>query len=80
MNGSPLVDPETLVSEFRSQSRFSPSRRYPREFRRDVARLICDGQTDAGSMSIALGVKARTIDRWVSEVREVRMRSASEKR
>jgi transposase-like protein len=67
MTEPPVSIVETLVTEALRERRHVRGTRYPREFRRDVAHLILDGQTDAKRMSTVIGVNAYTIKRWVSE-------------
>jgi transposase-like protein len=63
---------DLLVREAPLKGRRAARRVYPAEFRRDVARLICDGQTDATSVSILIGLTVHAVDRWVREERDKR--------
>ena len=63
---SELTIVQALVGATRSRRSYVRGGPYPVQFRRDVARLIQEGQTDARKLSAVLGVKPRTIQRWVT--------------
>lgn len=72
MTEKPNTVLNVLVCEAPLNRRRAARRVYPVEFRHDVARLICDGQTDAASVSILIGLTVNAVSRWVREERDKR--------
>src|SRR5207237_1215076 len=67
MTELPPSIPDQLDRESNRSRRSNSRRSFPREFRREVVSLVVDGHADAASISAALGVEAKTIERWIRE-------------
>ena len=70
MTQTPRSIVELLIQQSALKHGFIHARRFPVAFRRDLARLVHDGETSVERVSAILGVTPATVRRWVHELRD----------